>query len=201
MGARTALALGAAALILAGCANDQKVADLERRVKATEDEQARHRKVLGDMGTQTNILVGNVRDLQKSVRTMTTLVAAATGQPVPVQAATTQEAATVAPLQLAAAPANTEPSEIVSVSFKPGETNSSWTRYGWKLTLRNNSPVQRSFDIQVDFVDAEGFPLDHATAYNVSVRSGENKEVTGEKMIDASIVPRVRNVRAKAKAD
>jgi hypothetical protein len=88
--------------------------------------------------------------------------------------------------------------EIVSVDAKPGESNSSWTRYGWKLTLRNKSSSLLLFDTQVDFVDAQGFPLDHDTEYRIAVRPGESKEVTGEKLIQASIVGRVANVRAKA---
>jgi outer membrane murein-binding lipoprotein Lpp len=131
---RRVLSLGAAALILlnVGCANEQRIADLERRVKATEDEQAQLKKSLNQVATDS-------LSLFNSVKTTATI----------------------------ASPQGPE-FEIVSIYAKPGETNSSWTRYGWKLTLRNKSTIPLVIDAEVDFVDAEGFPL--ITTANIELR-------------------------------
>src|SRR5438128_351253 len=41
--------------------------------------------------------------------------------------------------------------EIVEVASRPGESNSSWTRFAWKLTLRNKASVPQRFDATIEF--------------------------------------------------
>jgi hypothetical protein len=89
--------------------------------------------------------------------------------------------------------------EIVSIASRPGESNNSWTRFAWKLTLRNKSTTRQGFDVTIEFRDTDGFPVDSARAYDLVVPANAEETFTGEKLINASEVGRVRSTAAKVK--
>lgn len=91
--------------------------------------------------------------------------------------------------------------EIVSVASRPGESNSSWTRFAWKLTMRNKSSYPQKFDATIEFRDGEGFPVDSDNEYNLVIPAGAQETFTGEKLINASQVGRIATTAAKVKKD
>lgn len=91
--------------------------------------------------------------------------------------------------------------EIVSVASRPGESNSSWTRFAWKLTIRNKGGYAQKFDATIEFRDDDGFPVDSDNEYNLVVPAGAQETFTGEKLIDASQVGRIATTAAKVKKD
>lgn len=91
--------------------------------------------------------------------------------------------------------------EVVSVASRPGESNSSWTKFAWKLTIRNGSQYSQKFDATVEFRDSDGFPVDSARAYDLVVPAGAQETFTGEKLIDASQVSRISTTAAKVTKD
>lgn len=91
--------------------------------------------------------------------------------------------------------------EIVSIASRPGESNNSWTRFSWKLTISNKSSYSQKFDATIEFRDADGFPVDSDNEYNLSVPPGAQETFTGEKLISASQVSRIATTAAKVKKD
>jgi hypothetical protein len=91
--------------------------------------------------------------------------------------------------------------EIVSVASRPGESNSSWTRFAWKLTIRNKSAYPQKFDATIEFRDGDGFPVDSDNEYNLVVPAGGQETFTGEKLINANQVGRIATTAAKVKKD
>ena len=96
-------------------------------------------------------------------------------------------------------PASADDWEIVEVASRPGETNSSWTRFSWKLTLRNRSSLAQRFDATVEFRDQDGFPVDHDDEYNLALPAFGQETFTGEKLIAADQVNRIFTTAAKVK--
>jgi uncharacterized protein YcfL len=65
--------------------------------------------------------------------------------------------------------------EIVDVSTKVTEQNSVWWKYAWVLTLKNNTNRDRSVTAELKWVDADGFVVDSATEYSLTIPAGEEK--------------------------
>jgi len=97
------------------------------------------------------------------------------------------------------APAFADDWEITEVASRPGEANSSWTRFSWKLTLRNRSSLAQRFDATIEFRDRDGFPVDHDDEYNLALPAFGQETFTGEKLIAADQVNRISTTAAKVK--
>jgi hypothetical protein len=91
--------------------------------------------------------------------------------------------------------------EVVSVASRPGESNSSWTRFSWKLTILNKSAYPQKFDATIEFRDADGFPVDSDNEYNIVVAARAQETFTGDTLINASQVARIASTAAKVKKD
>jgi hypothetical protein len=87
--------------------------------------------------------------------------------------------------------------EITSVAARPGESNRSWTRFAWKLSIANRSHSPQRFEAEIEFRDSDGFPVDTARAYDLVVPASAEETFTGEKLIEASQVSRVTKTVAK----
>jgi hypothetical protein len=89
--------------------------------------------------------------------------------------------------------------EITSVASRPGESNSAWTRFAWKLSIANRSPSPQRFEAEIEFRDSDGFPVDTARAYDLVVSASDEGTFTGEKLIEASQISRVSRTVAKVR--
>jgi hypothetical protein len=89
--------------------------------------------------------------------------------------------------------------EVTSVASRPGESNRTWTRFAWKLSVANRSPSPQRFEAEIEFRDSDGFPVDTDRAYNLVVSANAEETFTGEKLIDASQVSRVSKTAAKVR--
>jgi hypothetical protein len=99
--------------------------------------------------------------------------------------------------------APTQPAEvrrwsIVEVDSRVTESNDSWWRYAWKLTIRNESSADRSFNATLEFQDADGFVIDSATEYNLSVPAHGDRTFTGYTLVSLPGASRVARTNAKA---
>jgi hypothetical protein len=108
-------------------------------------------------------------------------------------------AAAIPPSQVSQAPSLSDDFEIISVVSRPGESNSSWTRFAWRLTLANKSAYPQKFDATIEFRDSDGFPVDSDQEYGLVVRGRGQETFTGEKLITASQVSRIASTAAKVK--
>ncbi len=115
-------------------------------------------------------------------------------------AATTTAAATPSPSPATPpAPARPQPFEIVSVDSRITESNSTWSRFAWKLTLRNTDTQPHSFDATIEFQDADGFVVDEDDERGMAVPAGAEEVFTGFELIDAAVVSKVNRTNAKVR--
>ena len=91
--------------------------------------------------------------------------------------------------------------EVTSVESRPGESNSSWTRFSWKLTIFNKSAYPQKFDATIEFRDADGFIVDSDNEYDIVVAARAQETFTGDTLINASQVARIASTAAKVKKD
>jgi len=87
--------------------------------------------------------------------------------------------------------------EIVDISTRVTESNSTWWKYAWKLTLRNKSDQTLRLDAHIEFLDQDGFVVDDTFENNLILRAGEEDTFTGYDLIDAEIANNVEKVNAK----
>lgn len=88
--------------------------------------------------------------------------------------------------------------EVLSVEYNKGETNKTFTKFEWKLTLRNNTPGDATVHATIKFEDAKGFPVEEVDEYRLSIPAMSPATFTGAKLIEAAQVPRVTQAHAVA---
>lgn len=86
---------------------------------------------------------------------------------------------------------------IVSIDSKVTEKNSVWSKYAWKLTLRNNTKTRKSVTAKIEWSDGEGYIVEDDIAYDLQIASGTEETFTGYDLIDASVADSIRKVGAK----
>ena len=87
--------------------------------------------------------------------------------------------------------------EIVDVDAKVTESNSSWWKYAWKLTLRNPTKANKNYTATIEFLDSDGFVTDDDTEYDLLVAAGQERVFTGYDLVDADVAGNVAKVNAK----
>ncbi|MBK8536912.1 MAG: hypothetical protein IPL59_18545 [Candidatus Competibacteraceae bacterium] len=65
---------------------------------------------------------------------------------------------------------------IVEVDSKVTESNNSWWRYAWRLTLANDSEQPMIFHATIEFQDADGFVIDENRANQLIVPAGKERD-------------------------
>lgn len=106
-----------------------------------------------------------------------------------------------APTAAGARPAAAAPAErkwsIVEVDSRVTESNDTWWRYAWKLTLRNDDSSDLAFDATIEFQDAEGFVIDSDRQLGLFVPAGSEKTFTGYDLVSMPGASRVARTNAK----
>lgn len=98
----------------------------------------------------------------------------------------------------AAAPAPVERKwSIVEVDSRVTESNDTWWRYAWKLTLRNDDSSDLAFDATIEFQDGDGFVIDSDRAHGLFVPAGSEKTFTGYALVSMPGALRVARTNAK----
>ena len=98
----------------------------------------------------------------------------------------------------AAAPALAERKwSIVQVDSRVTESNDTWWRYAWKLTLRNDDSSDLAFDATIEFQDGEGFVIDSDQEHGLLVPAGSEKTFTGYALVSMPGASRVARTNAK----
>lgn len=81
--------------------------------------------------------------------------------------------------------------EIVSVDSKVTESNDTWWKYAWKLTLRNKGVAPRAFRATIEFQDKDGFIIDTSASDTIVVQPNADDTGTGYALVR---MPGARNV-------
>jgi hypothetical protein len=86
--------------------------------------------------------------------------------------------------------------ELVSVNTKPTESNSTWTKWAWRIVVKNNSSKAVLFLAHLQFRDADSFALDEQTSDTFRIAPLTENVFTGYRMVDASIANLVDSIYA-----
>lgn len=84
--------------------------------------------------------------------------------------------------------------EVVSASARATERNNSWWRFGWVATIKNHSEYPQTFDLQVQFMDSDGYVVDDTTARDLNLPPGASQTFRESELISARVAPRVASV-------
>jgi hypothetical protein len=107
---------------------------------------------------------------------------------------------------------------VVSIETRVIESNDLESRYAWKVTIQNDSSDASGFQGEIEFLDADGFPVDRSPAYDHSradtaytmldgfkrlnqarlmVPAKSQAEFTGIAIVRAAIAAKVARTEAK----
>jgi hypothetical protein len=95
-----------------------------------------------------------------------------------------------------AAPDPADLFEIVAIDSKVTESNDTWWKFAWRLTLRNKSDRPAVYRAVIGFYDSEGFEVDSATE-TVALKGGADDTFTGTKLVTTSAARNVRKTGVK----
>ncbi|CAK0764448.1 hypothetical protein CCP4SC76_4110001 [Gammaproteobacteria bacterium] len=90
--------------------------------------------------------------------------------------------------------------EIVEIDSRVTETNNSWWKYAWKLTLKSTGDKDHAFDATIEFQDADGFVIDTNTDHNVFLNAGKEKTFTGYALVSLPGAQRIAKTNAKVRS-
>lgn len=116
----------------------------------------------------------------------------------PSSSSAAQPAATPEKLQ-PATPAKEESWRVVAIRSKITETNDSWWKYAWRLTLANDSDQPMLFDAGVEFQDAEGFIISTNSKSGLPVAARSEETFTGYDLIQLPQAQRVAKTVAQVR--
>ena len=85
---------------------------------------------------------------------------------------------------------------IVEISSRVTESNNTWWRYAWRLTLANDSQKPMIFNATIEFQDADGFVIDQDSENGLIPASSE-KTFTGYKLVSVPGAAKVEKTMAK----
>jgi hypothetical protein len=89
--------------------------------------------------------------------------------------------------------------EIISVDTRVTESNSSWSRFAWKLQIKNKSEQPLRLDALIEFQDKDGFIIDTSTAHGLVLGAHAEETFAGYALIKAEGAPRVARTLAKVR--
>lgn len=87
--------------------------------------------------------------------------------------------------------------EIKGIDTRITESNSSWSKFAWKLTIKNLGQRAISVDATIEFQDRDGFVVDDTREYGLVVRPLAEEVFTGYELIDAAVARNVTRINAK----
>jgi hypothetical protein len=86
--------------------------------------------------------------------------------------------------------------DIVSVDAKVTESNSTWWKYAWKVTIRNRDASSHAYRVMVEFHDKDGFIVDTDDA-DGAVQANAEDTITGFALVTAGVAGNIAGTKAK----
>ena len=87
--------------------------------------------------------------------------------------------------------------EIVSVDSKVTESNNTYWKYAWKLTMRNKGAAPHAFKATIEFQDKDGFIVDTSDSDTFVVQPNADETATGYALIRTPGASNVARTLAK----
>jgi hypothetical protein len=94
-------------------------------------------------------------------------------------------------------PKVTDRFDIVSIDSRVTESNSVWSKFAWKLILKNKTSESIACRATVEFSDKDDFVVDDDDAYNLVVAANQEHTFTGYDLITAENVHKVAKTGVK----
>lgn len=89
--------------------------------------------------------------------------------------------------------------EILSAGTKVTEQNSVWWKYSWIFKVKNNRDRDYVVNANLEWVDAEGYVVETAQEYNLTIPAGEEKIFSGYELIDKQVAPTIEGIHVNLK--
>jgi len=86
--------------------------------------------------------------------------------------------------------------KIISIRTRVTESNELWWKYAWKLTLRSRCNRSLALEVEIKFLDQDGFIVDTDLAYDLFLRPHEERDFTGAALLRAAVAPKVAKTEA-----
>ena len=87
--------------------------------------------------------------------------------------------------------------EIVAIDSRVTESNDTWWKFAWKLTIRNKGTAPVLLRGTIEFKDKDGFVVDDDETEVMSVPAGGEQTFTGYALVTTASARAVANVGAK----
>jgi hypothetical protein len=87
--------------------------------------------------------------------------------------------------------------EIVSVDTRVTESNDTWWKFAWKLTLRNKGVTPHAFEATIEFQDRDGFIIDTSRSDTIFVQPNADATGTGYALVKTAGASNVARTVAK----
>jgi endonuclease YncB( thermonuclease family) len=84
-----------------------------------------------------------------------------------------------------------------TVQARITETNESWSRFSWRVTVRNKGSSSSAVVVTVEFQDADGFPVATSGPETITISAGAEETATGFNLIRAEPARNVRKIAGK----
>ncbi len=85
---------------------------------------------------------------------------------------------------------------ITSIDTNVTERNSSWAKYSYVLMLQNLSDEPLVGQVEVQWLDSDGFVIVDKTLYSVAVPVQQTRTFQGYQLIDADVARNVSSINA-----
>ncbi len=89
--------------------------------------------------------------------------------------------------------------EITDIDARVTESNSTWSKFAWKLTVRNRSDSPQRLDATIEFQDKDGFVVDDDRERGLVVPANDEATFTGYTLVDADVAGTVSRTVAKGR--
>jgi hypothetical protein len=87
--------------------------------------------------------------------------------------------------------------EVVKADARVTETNGSWSRFAWQITVRSLGKTRLQFQTKMEFLDADGFIIADQLEYGLILSAGSTETFTGNRLISAAVAGNVCSVRGQ----
>jgi hypothetical protein len=108
------------------------------------------------------------------------------------------QSASNAPVGAPSKPIEEPQFDIVSVDARVTESNSTWWKYAWKVTIRNRDAQPHAYRVTVEFHDKDGFIVDTDDGEGV-VQADSETTITDYDLVTASVAGSIAGTKAKVR--
>jgi|GEM_PF-3881949 len=86
---------------------------------------------------------------------------------------------------------------IVEINTRVTESNSTWSKFAWVLTVRNDSATPTTLTATIEFLDKDGFVVDDDIQRGLVLPAFGEKTFRGYDLVDATVAGSIDKVSAK----